>query len=270
MDARAELRFRRLRIPEFLVSWSETIRSFVGLSAVVFVWWGLSMVPSLATKLPAPDSVLRAWLQLLLEGVVFEGLWGSGRSFLAAWMIASVLGITLGLLMAASRTFRDMLTPIIELLRPIPSAAIIPLAIVFLGLNDPMKIGVATYAATWPVLVTAAGALSRIDEQMVHVCRQFGLRGRLRYLLRVQIPSVSPELLTSLRTSSIIALALTITTELVSSGNGLGTWIVRFEQAARVPEMYACIITVMLLGSLLYAIAIAAETMLTPWVARPT
>ena len=57
----------------------------------------------------------------------------------------------------------------------------------------------------------------------------------------------------------MIALALTITTELVASGGGLGNWIVRYEQATRVPEMYACIVTVMLFGSFAYAVAVALE-----------
>ncbi len=271
MFARAEPRLstallRRLKLSFRIAGGWGVLRAVAGLLLFLALWWTLSLVPVLAAKTPSPAVVLDAWLKLLSEGIIIQGVWNTGRSFMLAWLVAGGIGLSVGIAIAVSETVRQLLTPVVEALRPIPSAAIIPLAIVLIGLNDQMKISVAAYAATWPVLMTAAGALGRIDEQLVHICRQFGLRGQLRYLWRVQIPSVSPELLTSLRTASVIALALTITTELVSSGDGIGNWIVRYEQAARTPEMFACIVTVMIIGSLIYGAVIVADRALTPWV----
>ena len=87
--------------------------------------------------------------------MLWQGLWTTSWTFLAAWALAGSLGLAVGGLMALSKAVRETLMPVIEVLRPIPSTAIIPLAIVLIGLTEKMNISVATYAATWPVSTLA-------------------------------------------------------------------------------------------------------------------
>jgi ABC-type nitrate/sulfonate/bicarbonate transport system permease component len=202
------------------------------------------------------------------EGVLRYAIPNTAKTFVSGWAVAVGLGLLVGALIANSRIVRETLTPLVELLRPIPSVAVIPLAIVFFGLTDQMKLMVIVYASIWPVLLTAADALRRVDPLLAAVCRQFGVRGRTRYFLRVQLPSALPELVTAAKTSSVIAMALTFVAELVSTGQGLGNRIVEYENALRAPEMYACIILAMILGAATYGISLVIESRVVRWVPR--
>jgi NitT/TauT family transport system permease protein len=243
-------------------------RSTVGILVAIAIWSLIATKSGVADETPAPWEVAAATQDLAADGVLRHAVLETTKAFVSGWAIAVALGLLIGALMANSRVVRDTLTPLVELLRPIPSVAVIPLAIVFFGLGDRMKITVIVYASIWPVLLTAADALRRVDPLLAAVCRQFGLRGRARYFLRVQLPSALPELVTAARTASIIAMALTIVAELVSTGRGLGNWIVEYELALRVPEMYACIIIAMILGAAVYSVTLGIERRLLRWAPR--
>src|SRR5262245_1424193 len=96
------------------------MRSVAGLFVLLAAWWLLSSSSSVEYA-PNPAVIGRAWVDLLNEGVLLRGLIATSRSFLLSWIIAGAIGLGVGLLMALSRPVRDALTPVIEILRPIPS-----------------------------------------------------------------------------------------------------------------------------------------------------
>jgi ABC-type nitrate/sulfonate/bicarbonate transport system permease component len=242
--------------------------SLVSIAVAIGVWALVATVSGVADKTPSPWQVVRASGKLWRDHVFTRAIPHTAETYVSGWLIAVGIGLVLGALLANSVLVRETLTPLLELLRPVPSVALIPLAILFFGLGNTMKITIIVYASTWPVLLTAEAALRRVDPVLGAVCHQFGLRGRVRLFFRVQLPSVLPELVTAMRTSSIIAMALTFVAELVSTGQGVGNWIVMYEQALRPAEMYACIVLVMLLGSLVYTVSLAVERRVIRWAPR--
>jgi ABC-type nitrate/sulfonate/bicarbonate transport system permease component len=244
------------------------VPSLVSIAAAIGVWALVATVSGVADKTPSPWEVAAATRQLWRDHVFTQAILHTAETYLGGWIIAVLIGLVLGALLANSVLARETLTPLLELLRPVPSVALIPLAILFFGLGNTMKITIVVYASTWPVLLTAEAALRRVDPVLGAVCRQFGLRGRARLFFRVQLPAALPELVTAIRTASIIAMALTFVAELASTGQGVGNWIVLYEQALRPPEMYACIVLVMVLGALVYTVSLALERRVVRWAPR--
>lgn len=214
--------------------------------------------------LPPPSAVAGAWWGTVASGELLGNLATTLGSWAQGYALAAVLGIALGLLMGRFPLVRALLSTTIELLRPMPSVAIIPIAIVLLGLGDPMKRFVVAYAAIWPILINTLYGVLAVDPVLQDTARTFRL-GAWRSALRVTLPAASPYIATGLRISTSIALILVITAELVASRSGLGYAVRAAEQASRVPEVYAGVLTIAVVGFLLNALFVAAEGRLLAW-----
>ena len=158
----------------------------------------------------------------------------------------------------------DSLKIIVEFLRPVPSVAMIPLAILFFGLGATMRISVITYAAFWPMLISTIYGVRAIDPQALDVARNFGITGA-EALWRVTLPSALASIATGFRISATIALVVTITTELIAGNSGIGFYISQMEQANRLPPMYAAIILTGILGYLLNTLYFTLEHKVVFW-----
>ena len=217
--------------------------------------------------LPPAGDVLAAWWRMTASGEMPEAIAVTLRGYVQGFLLSAVIGIALGTWMARSFVVSGLLTPIVEFLRPMPSAAIIPLAIVFFGIDDSMKRFVATYGALWPILLNTWYGVRSADSQLVEIARMLRL-GRLRTLFLVVLPAASPFIMTGLRLGSIVTLGLVITAELIASGDGLG-YVIESEQLAfKVPETYAGVLSVMLLGASVNFAFYLVEKRLMRWHAR--
>ena len=217
-----------------------------------------------AAYLPPPSAVAMAWLGFAASGELASSLLTTLASWAQGFAIAAVLGIALGVAMGLFPLVRAMLGTLVELLRPMPSVAIIPIAIVLFGLGDPMKRFVVAYAALWPVLINTLYGVLAVDPILLDTARTFRL-GALRSALRVILPAASPYIATGLRISTGIALILVITAELVASRSGLGYFVRASEQASRVPEVYAGVLTIAAVGYLLNTLFVAVEGRVLAW-----
>ena len=214
--------------------------------------------------LPPPSSIAGAWWGTATSGELATNLATTLGSWAQGYLIAAVLGILLGLVMGLFPVGRAMLGTTVELLRPMPSVAIIPIAIVLLGLGDPMKRFVVAYAALWPILINTLYGVLAVDPVLLDTARTFRL-GPLRSAWRVTLPAASPYIATGLRISTSIALILVITAELVASRSGLGYAVRAAEQSSRVPEVYAGVLTIAVLGFLLNALFVLVESRVLAW-----
>ena len=200
--------------------------------------------------LPPPSVVLAAWWGLAASGELGEHTLTTLRVWAQGFGLATLVGITLGLLMGLFRPIGAGLGTWVELLRPMPSVAIIPIAITSFGLDDPMKRFVTMYAATWPILINTLYGVRGVDPILVDSARTFRF-AEWRRVLRVVLPAASPYVATGLRLGVGIALILVVTAELVASQSGLGFFVAQAQQSYRIPEMYAGILSIALLGYVL-------------------
>jgi ABC-type nitrate/sulfonate/bicarbonate transport system permease component len=178
--------------------------------------------------------------------------------------IAAAIGIAVGLLIGSSRRARRMLEPFLEFTRAIPAIAIVPAAIVILGLGDASRIAVIAFGLCFPILVnTAEGVRSiplevRDTASMLHV-------GRVERMVRIYFPAALPSIMAGLRSAVSIGLILVVVSEFVGEANGLGFWILSESYLYNVPETYAGILFLGLLGYVLNRLFLVIERRVLAW-----
>ncbi|MGZ8475798.1 MAG: ABC transporter permease [Candidatus Limnocylindria bacterium] len=216
--------------------------------------------------LPPASTVLVATVSLLLD---LEFLGHVGAT-LAAWAIglgiATAIAVPLGVVLGSSWRGYLASSAAIEFLRPIPSVALIPLAILLLGRGLDMKVLLVAYASVWPILFNTIYGVREVDPLARDTGRAFGL-GRVTVLWRIALPAASPFIATGVRVSAAIALILAISSELIAGGTqGLGVWMLANSQAGVPRELlYAGIVVAGLLGLALNALLAAGERRLFAW-----
>ena len=214
--------------------------------------------------LPPPSAVLLAWRELATSGELAQHALTTMRVWTQGFALAAALGVSFGLLMGLFRPIGATLATTVELLRPLPSVAIIPIAIVSFGLEDPMKRFVTMYAATWPILLNTLYGVRSVDPILLDSARTFRY-SNARRALKVILPAASPYIATGLRLGAGIALILVVTVELVASRNGLGYFVAQSQLAYKIPEMYAGILSVGILGYLLNLLFVTVESRALRW-----
>jgi len=160
-------------------------------------------------------------------------------------LVAVPVGILLGLSPVTYRASRI----VIELIRPMPAVALIPLVLLFLGQGLEMKLVVALYAAVWPILFNTIYGVHGVDPKAKEMARSFGL-GTFAVIRRVVIPAAAPFIATGIRISSSIVLIVVITVELIAGGaDGLGAFIAENRASGnQVERVYAGILVTGALG----------------------
>jgi ABC-type nitrate/sulfonate/bicarbonate transport system permease component len=178
--------------------------------------------------------------------------------------IAAVVGIPLGMLIGSFEAVYRSLRVVIEFLRPIPSVALIPAAVLIFGIGMGMKIFLVAFAAFWPILFQAIYGVQDVEPGVKETARAYGL-GPLARFRRVILPSAFAYVATGLRISSAVALILAVTAELVVGADGLGRAIVAAQTAAQIPTMYAFIVVTGTLGWALNTVFQRVEASALHW-----
>jgi ABC-type nitrate/sulfonate/bicarbonate transport system permease component len=177
--------------------------------------------------------------------------WRALADTLVGWAlglaIAVAAGVVVGVAIGASRRLRAVTASTIELLRPIPSVALIPIAVLLFGTQLRSVLFLVVYASFWPTLLQVIHGVTDVDPVARDTARSYRLTGwaTLRYLV---LPTALPYILTGLRLSAAVALILAITAELVIGSPGLGHEIGVAMMSSAVPAMYALIGVVGMLG----------------------
>ncbi|HEX6176403.1 MAG TPA: ABC transporter permease, partial [Candidatus Binatia bacterium] len=149
-------------------------------------------------------------------------------------------------------------------LRPMPSVAIIPVAVLLFGINDAMIVAVTVYASIWPVLINTIDGVRHLERTLIDTGRTFGLNRR-QILWWVVLPAAAPYIVTGLRISLSIALILVTTAEMIAGSKGLGFFILDQERSMNSGNMYAGIILVSVLGYLLNRLFVLCEGWAMNW-----
>jgi ABC-type nitrate/sulfonate/bicarbonate transport system permease component len=204
----------------------------------------------LEDSVAAPSAAFRALGAGLWSGELSGEIATTLESFAEGLAVAIGAGVAIGLAIGSSRTLRDASFVVIEFMRPIPAVALIPLAVLFLGLGVSMRRFVIAYAALWPILINTVYAVRGSDRLLHDVARTSGV-GAFGRLFRVSLPGSLPGIATGIRVSASLALLVGVTAEYVVGTQGIGAYMRRQQEGFHVPELYAAVV---LVGALGYAI----------------
>jgi len=166
---------------------------------------------------------------------------------LAGLTLAALLAIPLGLAMGVSRRLSGLLSPTVELLRPVPPPAIIPAAMLFLGIGLGMKLFVVVFACFFPILVGAVDGARDVAPGFRLTAAAYGC-SRWDTLVRVVLPAAGPSVAAGFRTAVPMALIVAVLSEMIGATNGIGHYILRMERTFAIPEMYASVAMLGLMG----------------------
>jgi len=220
-----------------------------------------------AVFMPSPTRVLSAFASisasLELPGAACVTL----ARCLGGYLVAAAVAIPLGVAMGRSARLHRLLGPLLEGLRPIPSAAVIPLAILFLGIGSSMKVAVIIFGTIWPILLNTIQGVQGVDPVLIDTGRTFNL-GRRDLLRKIIVPAAMPSIATGLRISLAISLILGITVEMIAGSAGLGFLILDYERSFKFAEMYAGIVSLGLIGLALNTVMARIERRYLGWARR--
>jgi ABC-type nitrate/sulfonate/bicarbonate transport system permease component len=225
---------------------------------------GARATPKLQLYFPPVSRILSALVQALAAGpIAMHSLVTLGR-FAEGYLLSAVLAVTLGAMLGYFRFLHSLLATLIEFLRPMPSVAIIPVAILLLGIGDGMIVSVTVYASVWPILINTIDGVRHIEPTLIDTGRTFGLKRR-QILRQIILPGAAPYIVTGLRIGLSIALILVTTAEMVAGSKGLGFFILDEERAMNSANMYAGIVLVALMGYLLNRLFLLLEARAMRW-----
>jgi ABC-type nitrate/sulfonate/bicarbonate transport system permease component len=182
----------------------------------------------------------------------------------AGYALAAVAGIAFGVLLGRRPALRRMVSPIIEFLRAIPAPALIPFAILVLGVEDDAKIFLIAIVCVFPVLLNTIDGVAGVEPTLLDTTTVYriGALDRLRYVV---LPAAAPQIFAGLRTSLSLSLILMVISEMVASANGIGYFILQAQRSFAITEMWSGILLLGLLGYLFNFVFTLVERRILAW-----
>jgi ABC-type nitrate/sulfonate/bicarbonate transport system permease component len=216
---------------------------------------GLLLLVELLPRLGLVDAVYLPPTSRIAAALVDEvsdgEFWRAGGDTLTAWaiglLLAVVAGVVVGIAIGSVPVLRAATASTVEFLRPIPSVALIPLAVLLYGTGLGSTLLLVVYAAFWQVLVQVLYGVADVDPVAAETARSFRF-GAWRRIRHVLWPTALPYVFTGVRLAASVALVLAITSELVIGAPGLGKLIAVAQTSGAVPTMYGLIAVTGLLG----------------------
>jgi ABC-type nitrate/sulfonate/bicarbonate transport system permease component len=230
---------------------AQKLLGIAGIAGFLVTW---ELIPRLGIiderYLPPASEVIAA----LVRDFTLTAFWVSVGETMKAWflglLIAVVLAVLLGFIIGASSFLRKATNSTIEFLRPIPSVALIPLAVLLFGVKIESSLLLIVYASFWQVLIQVLYGVADVDMVANNTAKTYGLgaMARIRYVV---FPTALPYLMTGIRLAGAVALVLAITAELVIGSPGLGREIALAQSGGAISGMYALVLATGLIGVLI-------------------
>jgi ABC-type nitrate/sulfonate/bicarbonate transport system permease component len=248
-------------------------RRFGGLLSIpvlFLVWEALARLvlpqlgPHIAILVPAPSLVLAAAYKAALSGDLFVHVLASTQRVLSAWGIVCVTTIPLGIAMAWWPRVNRYVNPIVELLRPIPPLAWIPISILWFGIGITQNIFIIMIGTFFPVLLNTIHGVRSIDPILIRAARNFGA-SQFKMLSRVVLLGAMPNIFTGVRIGLGVAWMVLVAAELVAATSGLGFMIMDARNFLQTDVIFMGMIAIGMMGILMELIVRAVERRVLVW-----
>jgi NitT/TauT family transport system permease protein len=182
----------------------------------------------------------------------------------AAFAIAAVPAVPLGLLMGIARPVREAVEPYIAFIFPVPKITLLPFLLIVLGVGEPAFVLTGALSAFFQIVISTLAGVQTMDPRLLEVGRNYGARGA-RLFCRIIVPAALPAIFTGLRLGLGLALVTLVAVEFVAAKSGLGHLVYRHWQMLSIPEMYAAFALVGALGLVLTRGLRALQARLLAW-----
>ncbi|WP_405622903.1 ABC transporter permease [Streptomyces sp. NBC_00076] len=248
---------RRLAVPR-------SVRRSVGPVGLVLLWWLTSATGVLPESvLASPVDVVRQAVELTRSGELPDAIAASGRRAAIGFLIGASVALGLSLLAGLFRLGEDVIDSSMGMFRAIPWVGLIPLFIVWFGIEETPKIALVALGVTYPLYFNIYGGIRSADAQLVEAARMMGL-GRLGLVTYVILPSALPGALVGLRYALSTAWLALVFAEQINADAGLGYLMSNAQQYFRTDVIVLCLVVYALLGLACdFAVRILSRRLLT-------
>jgi sulfonate transport system permease protein len=230
---------------------------------LVAVWW-VASASSTSLYFPSLQTIAETLRADWLGPGFMEHLVPSVGKFLAGFLIASLAGIGLGLVIGMYPALRAATEPLIQFLRSLPPPVLLPIGLLLFGIGSSMNIAIIVFGAIWPTLLNTIDGVRSLDPQMTEMTRSYRLT-RVQKIRYVILPNAGPQIFAGLRTTLQMSIILIVVSEMVASTNGIGYYVLNSQQTFAVPQTWAGTLVLGLLGYLANLLFIRLERYVLRW-----
>ncbi|QKJ85339.1 Taurine transport system permease protein TauC [Paramixta manurensis] len=244
--------------------------SFITLLVLLVVWWAVTALALISPLfLPAPQQVLHQLITIaspqgFMDATLWQHLGASLTRILVALFAAVLVGVPVGIAMGLSETVRGILDPLIELYRPVPPLAYLPLMVIWFGIGETSKILLIYLAIFAPVALSALAGVKSAQQVRIRAAQSLGAN-RWQVLWWVILPGALPEILTGVRIGLGVGWSTLVAAELIAATRGLGFMVQSAGEFLATDVVLAGILVIALIAFTLEVGLRALQRRLTPW-----
>lgn len=214
--------------------------------------------------LPVPTEVFQTLFDMVISGELLHHAAISLGRAVSGYVMAALVGVGLGLLIAWSRIVEDFFDPLIELIRPLSTFALIPIFFLWFGIGNTSKIMIIFKSCFFPIVLNTIAGIKGVDKKLIMAARSLGADGRQMWT-RVLLPSAMPMIITGMRISTAIAMMALVGVEMLSSDSGLGFLVIDAQRTFDTERVFAGIVVLALLGFSLDRLARKIQARILSW-----
>ncbi|TQM26285.1 ABC transporter permease [Nocardia bhagyanarayanae] len=214
--------------------------------------------------LPRFSVVVQAFAELVASGEMWEHVSTSLTRSLSGFTLALLIAIPVGIGIAWYKPVADFLNPILELFRNTAALALLPVFVLILGIGETSKVALVLYASFFPILLNTITGVRTVDPLLIKSAVSLGF-GPLRLFQKVVLPAAVPSIFTGVRMAAASSILVLIAAEMVGARAGLGYLITAAQQNFQIPNMYAGILAISIVGLAFNGILVALERRFSRW-----
>jgi len=226
--------------------------------------WGTRLGWISALTLPRPSDVLATFGQLYQSGLLFKHLVPSLARLAVGATLGASAGIGVGILIGLFSLVRAGLVPLVAAIFPIPKIALLPLFVIWFGIDETSKYALIAFGTFTPTVVATFGAVDNVDRTLIRMGQSFGLSW-LSIVRKIVLPGAMPGILSGLRISLAIAIILLVAAEMLGAEYGIGAYILEAGALYDLERLFAGVVILSLLGVLVSTCIGLLERRLLRW-----
>jgi len=243
-------------------------RRWIGLivfvSLIGLAEWGTRAGWISALTLPRPTDVLETFQQLYTSGLLFKHLFPSLTRLAVGALFGVTLGIMTGVLIGLFSYVRAGLVPLVAAIFPIPKIALLPLFVIWFGIDEGSKYALIAFGTFTPTVVATYGAVDNVDRTLIRMGQSFGLSW-FSIVRKIVFPGALPGILSGLRISLAIAIILLVAAEMLGAEYGIGAYILEAGSLYDLERLFVGVVILSVLGVAVSAIIGVIERKLLEW-----
>jgi NitT/TauT family transport system permease protein len=214
--------------------------------------------------LPPLSTVLGSFVDLVRSGEMAQHVEASLARSVVGFVIAVAVAVPVGVAIAWYKPIAEFLGPLLELFRNTAALALLPVFVLILGIGETSKIALVVYAGFFPILLNTINGVRTVDPLLVKAAVSLGF-SPLRLFAKVILPAAVPSIFTGVRMAAAASILVLIAAEMIGARAGLGYLITAAQQNFQIPQMYAGILAISLVGLLFNAVLVGVERRLSRW-----